>query len=170
MTAKMTTTDGRKEFTGRHMLACMLTFFGVIIAVNLWMAWLAGQSWTGLVVKNSYVESQKFNAKLADARAQSQRGWQSELSYADATVRFRLRTNSGHPVALDDLEITLGRPAHEQLDVQAQLVNVAEGSYILRRKLLPGVWAVRIEGGAGDRAFRRDDRLFVPAEPGKSND
>ena len=51
------------EFTGRHMLAIMLAFFGVIIAVNLVMATLASKSWTGLVVKNTYVASQQFNRK-----------------------------------------------------------------------------------------------------------
>ena len=52
-----------KEFTGRHMLAIMLAFFGTIIAVNLVMAIFASRSWTGLVVKNSYVASQEFNEK-----------------------------------------------------------------------------------------------------------
>ena len=50
--------DGTFRFTGFHMLACMIVFFGVIVAVNLTMATLASQSWTGLVVKNSYVASQ----------------------------------------------------------------------------------------------------------------
>ncbi|RVA10142.1 cytochrome oxidase, partial [Mesorhizobium sp. M7A.F.Ca.US.002.01.1.1] len=30
-----------REFTGRHMLAIILTFFGVVIAANLTMATLA---------------------------------------------------------------------------------------------------------------------------------
>ena len=56
--------DKQGEFTGRHMAIIMVAFFGVIIAVNLTMATLASRSWTGLVVKNSYVESQKFNSVL----------------------------------------------------------------------------------------------------------
>ena len=51
-------------FSGRHMLLTMLAFFGVIIGVNLTMAWFARSSWTGLVVENSYVASQEFNAKM----------------------------------------------------------------------------------------------------------
>jgi nitrogen fixation protein FixH len=41
----------QKEFTGRHMLLIMIAFFGVIIAVNITMAVVARQSWTGLVAK-----------------------------------------------------------------------------------------------------------------------
>ena len=62
------------EFTGRHMLAAMLAFFGVIIAVNITMAVFAQTSWTGFVVRNSYVASQEFNGKVAAARAQAALG------------------------------------------------------------------------------------------------
>lgn len=56
-------TQKSRAFTGRHMLATILTFFGVVIAVNLTMATLASTSWTGLVVENTYVASQQFNRK-----------------------------------------------------------------------------------------------------------
>lgn len=58
-------TDKPKEFTGRHMLAIMLAFFGVIIAVNGVMATFATRSWSGLVVENTYVASQQFNERAA---------------------------------------------------------------------------------------------------------
>jgi nitrogen fixation protein FixH len=57
------------EFTGKHMLATMVAFFGVIITVNLIMARFAVTTWSGLVVPNTYVASQQFNAKAAEARA-----------------------------------------------------------------------------------------------------
>ena len=56
----------RREFTGYHMVAVMTLFFGTIISVNLLMAWYANTSWSGLVVKNSYVASQEFNGKLEE--------------------------------------------------------------------------------------------------------
>ena len=60
-----------REFTGRHMLLIMLAFFGVIISVNIVIAVIANKSWTGLIVKNSYVASQEFNAKISDANKQT---------------------------------------------------------------------------------------------------
>ena len=50
-----------KELTGRHVLIITLAAFGVIIAVNLVMAFLAVGSFPGLEVKNSYVASQDFD-------------------------------------------------------------------------------------------------------------
>ena len=49
------------ELTGKHVAMIFCGFFGIIIAVNVSMAMLASSSWTGLVVSNSYVASQKFN-------------------------------------------------------------------------------------------------------------
>ena len=64
------TTDAKKPFTftGWHMLAIMLAFFGTIITVNFTMAYLATSSWSGLVVKNTYVASQQFNGKTEAIR------------------------------------------------------------------------------------------------------
>ncbi|MEO1102369.1 MAG: FixH family protein, partial [Pseudomonadota bacterium] len=43
-----------KRFTGWHMLAILVTFFGVVVTVNITMAVLAHTSWTGLLAKNGY--------------------------------------------------------------------------------------------------------------------
>ena len=42
-----------KAFTGRHMAAIMVAFFGVIIAVNFTMARFATATFGGRVVENS---------------------------------------------------------------------------------------------------------------------
>ncbi len=52
-----------KEFTGRHMWLLAVSFFGVIISVNIVMAVSAARTWTGLVVENSYVASQEFQGR-----------------------------------------------------------------------------------------------------------
>jgi len=42
-----------KPFTGRHMLAVLVGFFGVVIAVNFIMASYATSTFGGVVVENS---------------------------------------------------------------------------------------------------------------------
>ena len=63
------------EFTGRHMWLLALSFFGVIITVNVVMATLAIRSWTGLAVDNSYVASQEFEEKRLAHEKQRAAGW-----------------------------------------------------------------------------------------------
>lgn len=149
------------EFTGRHMLFVMIAFFGVIVAVNITMAVLAGQTWTGLVVKNSYVASQHFNEDLAVAKAIKARGWKSSLRYADGTLSFTLKDPDGAPVVVNNLAVNYGRPAFEQADQTARLQYESGGVYRTDVRLAPGVWALRISGGRGDKSYRRDSRITV---------
>ena len=66
----MTTRDaGSFTFTGWHMLGVIGLFFGTIISVNFYMAYQAVHSWSGLVVENTYVASQQFNAKVEQITA-----------------------------------------------------------------------------------------------------
>ena len=67
-----------KRFSGKHMAAILVAFFGVVIAVNVTMATLATRTFGGVVVENSYVASQKYNAWLDAARKQEQLGWTIE--------------------------------------------------------------------------------------------
>ena len=61
-----------REITGRHVLLGMVGAFGVIITVNVVMAWQAVSTFPGLEVKNSYVASQTFDA---ERKAQLALGW-----------------------------------------------------------------------------------------------
>ena len=94
----------RKVFTGRHMAAVMIAFFGVVIVVNLIMARFAITTYGGLVVDNSYVASQHYNEWLQRAEAQDRLGWaQSARLDADRYVCLDV-TKDGKP--LDGLTIT----------------------------------------------------------------
>jgi nitrogen fixation protein FixH len=146
----------------------MLAFFGVIIAVNVTMAVLAGRSWTGLVVKNSYVASQHFNEDLAEARRQAARGWTSKLAYGEQHFAFTLKDSNAQPVVLDDLKVSVGRPASEVQDQTVALRHVGDGRYRGDVALEPGIWMIRITGGAGEHAYRRDSRIEVPASAVKA--
>jgi nitrogen fixation protein FixH len=79
-----------REFTGRHMLISMIAFFGVIIAVNLFMTRMAIKSFGGRVVENSYVASQNFNRWLAAADRQVAMRWQGAMTL-DAKRRIVAR-------------------------------------------------------------------------------
>ena len=82
----MTTATSQKQFTGKHMLAILVAFFGVIIAVNLTMAFFANSTWSGLIVKNGYVASQSFGKDLERARTQDALGWTVTMKHAADSV------------------------------------------------------------------------------------
>lgn len=61
-----------KEIKGWHVLICFCLAFGVIVSVNLTLAYNAVRTFPGLEVKNSYVASQFFDENRA---AQMALGW-----------------------------------------------------------------------------------------------
>ena len=160
------TKNSEFRFTGWHMLACMIAFFGVIIVVNFTMASFASKSWTGLVVKNSYVASQKFNDELAVAEAQQARGWRSQVAYENGELVFQLFDKSGKAIDADKVVAWIGRPAFEQQDQRIQLAGTPTSGHAASMQLADGTWALKIEALADGHAYRRDLRLFVSAERG----
>jgi len=161
--------SSEKPFTGKHMLASMVCFFGVIVAVNLTLAALASGSWTGLVVKNSYVASQKFNAHLQAGREQAALGWHSNLTYEHGGLRFDIADKAGAAIAADAVTVAIGRPAMEADDRIVTLERRADGGYASDETLGAGQWELRATARIGDRVYIRETRIFVsPQQAGST--
>lgn len=142
---------------------CLAAFFGVIIAVNIFMATLASSSWTGLVVKNSYVASQKFNGKLQGAEEQKKRGWRSSIEFQHGEFKIRLFDKTGETISLSKAQLFVGRPAFEQQDQLVELVEQSNGSYLAKLPLGIGEWAIKITGDVDALSYRRDERMTIDA-------
>lgn len=139
-----------RQITGRHVLVYMVMFFGVIIAVNLTMAYLATGTWTGLVVENSYVASQTFNEELDRAEAQKALGWQHDFSLNGQQILFTLKDADGRLVPLDSVQMFAGHPAAEFGDRVIDLSKVVGGNYQASNDLPPGEWNIEIRAKAVD--------------------
>lgn len=157
MTARSTT--GR-EFTGRHLLMILVAFFGVVIGVNVTMAWLANSSWTGLVVRNSYVASQEFNRKAAAAEAQIARGWRFDLAVANGKVGFDFVTANGAPVTARSVKVTFKRPVTDREDVTVELALV-DGRWEASHPLADGAWIAVIDADVGETDLWRETVRFA---------
>ena len=77
-----------RKFTGRHAAAIFVGAFGIIITVNLSMAYNAVWTFPGLTVKNSYIASQSFDARRA---AQEALGWTAQAELDDGWLVLSLR-------------------------------------------------------------------------------
>lgn len=146
-----------RRFTGWHMLAAMVGFFGVVIAVNVTMARIAIGSFGGVVVENSYVASQEFNGWLDAAEAQEALGWQVETVWRE-DGRLALQV-SGAPEALSATATArhpLGRlPARELVFEQAPT-----GEYVSTEVLPQGRWTLRLSLASGADEWRREEDLL----------
>lgn len=127
-------------FTGLHMWILAVSFFGVIIAVNVGMATLAMRSWTGLVVGNSYIASQEFEEKRLAHEAQRKAGWKAELAYLSGTARLVIVDGARTPIDLGEVILKLNRPVGGHDDRVIDLERQSDGSYEAAVALPRGVW------------------------------
>jgi nitrogen fixation protein FixH len=155
-----------KEFTGRHMLLLTLSFFGVVIAVNVGMATLAMRSWTGLVVDNSYVASQEFEEKRLAHEAQRAAGWRPVLSYRRGAARLVIVDGAGNPIDLGSVSITLNRPVGGHDDKVLDLSRNADGSYEAAVDLPAGLWEATVTAAQTALGrFELRERIRAEAQP-----
>ena len=129
-----------RELTGRHVLLIVILAFGTIIAVNLTMLFAAAVTFPGLVVGNSYVASQGW-----DARAEAQRalGWSAEIHRVNEGLRIELTDRDDQPVTPDALNVSIGRPTMAGLDRTFEAT--ADGNaYFVPVELSAGRWLVEI--------------------------
>jgi nitrogen fixation protein FixH len=148
--------SGEFVLKGWHVLVILLSFFGVIIAMNILFITLAVQSFPGEDVKRSYVQGLEYN-KTLDARArQTALGWQAEARFIrDAgapalIVAFTDRT--GAPVRGLSIDAALRRPTTDRQDIALAFTEVDPGLYRTDIATLgAGAWKLRGQAqGAGE--------------------
>lgn len=160
MMSVKTKTSG--TFTGWHMLGIMLAFFGVIIAVNLVMAYNAVNSWSGLVVPNTYVASQEFNAKAATGKEQAALQWQAKPSYENGVFTYRLNDRDGNAVAATGATAEFKRPVGDAHDTVVELAVIDQGVLRAPVELGEGSWIMEVNTDAGlDNPYRHVLRIII---------
>ncbi|PWJ22457.1 FixH family protein [Jannaschia seohaensis] len=150
-------TPGKRPLTGGKVAAMFCGGFGIIIAVNLTLAFNAVSTFPGIETKNVYVVSQAFEA---DRAAQDALGWEVETTLNADTLRLAV-TDAEGPVQPRIVSATFGRATTVADDVvpefswdgTAWVAPIAAGR---------GNWNLRLEMEAADgTAFRRRIPLRV---------
>jgi nitrogen fixation protein FixH len=144
-----------RVFTGWHMATILVSFFLVVIVVNVYMARAAIGTFGGTVVDNSYVAGQQFDDWEKAARAQQQLGWSVNgkngpdrhiiVSAKDATgaaTGFAATAIAHHP---------LGQLPKQTLS----FVAGKDGQLESKQALPAGRWQVRLTVTRGGQTFRQ---------------
>lgn len=145
-----------RPLTGRHVLIIAVTGFAIVIAANMAMLFAATGSFPGLVVGNSYVASQKWNA---EAEAQNALGWKASIDYAGGTLSVGLTDREGKPIT-SPLIAEVGRPSSDRSDREYLLVE--QGSvHAAPVAFEPGIWRIVVKTREGP-AYHVETRLVIP--------
>lgn len=148
----------RGTLSGRKVLAIAVSFFGVVIVVNVVMASRAIGTFPGLEVQNSYVASQTFDK---DRAAQEKLGWVVEPTYDNGVLSLVIRDGQGLPARVKELHALVGRTTMAA-DDKVPAFDFKGGIFSAPVVLEPGAWLIHLEATSADGTpFRQRLDLFV---------
>jgi nitrogen fixation protein FixH len=152
-------TPAREPFclTGKHVLAFFIAFFGVVFVVNFYMAHLATSTFSGEVVENSYVASQRFNRWLDEAAREKALGWQIRTTRrGDGRVVVAVAgPRPGEAV----LNATARRPLGAGIDQPLRFAAEPGVGFVSSEALPAGRWLLRLEVKAAGRQWHGEQAI-----------
>lgn len=147
-----------KPLTGFKVLMIAVSAFGIIIAVNLTMAFKAVQTFPGIEVRNSFQASQEFDAARD---AQLALGWDVGARYGDGVLEIEITGPDGGPAEVAEMVALVGWATSTRDDRTPSFTRNG-AVYATPIDLTDGNWNIRLQARAADgTAFRQRIPLYV---------
>jgi nitrogen fixation protein FixH len=140
---------------------------GVTLIANGLLAWIADDTFSGLVTGRFRDLGLDYNRALEGRAAQERLGWRAEIAFepraVGGTIEVRLRTREGDPVDGADAEMLIRRPVEDGFDRRIGLVAEGDGRFTARVALpKSGQWALHLLVRRGDDVFQHQTRIMAP--------
>jgi nitrogen fixation protein FixH len=166
MTARNWFADGVQ---GRHVLAGLVAFFGVMLLANAIFVYFAVATFSGGDTSKPYQRGLAYNQTIQADAIQAERGWQTEIGYQAGRFTLQVMDRTDAPVTRLQVSAEFARPATDKDDRRVILREVADGRYESALQLPQGLWVVSIasrrEGDPQESAYRLKRRLYVAGMP-----
>jgi nitrogen fixation protein FixH len=147
-----------RELTGKHVLAMLVVFFGIIISVSIVFTTLAVKSFRGEDIKQSYRQGVDYNQTLATRAAQNELGWQAATNVIGAANDRALiiQINGPSDQSLHELDVTgrLRHPVDSTLDHPLEFTSLENGRARADLSGLYGQWTVQAIASNGEDALQ----------------
>jgi nitrogen fixation protein FixH len=161
--------DRRKtrEITGKHVLLCLVAFFGVVFAVNAIMVKAATSTFGGVETSSSYKAGLMFEQDVARAGQQEALHWKvggklSRDKAGEAVLDISTRDAREMPLTGLTAHARLAHPADERLDHLIALNADGAGQFHGAVEAQPGQWELIIDLYRGEtRVFRSRSRVTL---------
>jgi nitrogen fixation protein FixH len=152
------------QITGWHVLAMIVGFFLVVVAVDTGFMVMAYRTFPGEVSRTPFEDGVTYNRKLAQMAAQAKLGWTVTAGVTPTgEVLVEARDRDGKPVRGLTGVGKLGRPATEAGRITPRFAETMPGDYLARPGRLMGAWdlTVTLSDKAG-HSFEAERRLTWP--------
>lgn len=156
-----------RELTGKHVLFCLLGFFGIVVGVNAVMVKAATSTFGGVETTSSYKAGLLFEQDVARAERQDELHWQvagkiGREKGGAAVLDISARDAAGAPITGLSAQARLAHPVDERLDHVVALDRVGAGLFHGRAVAQPGQWELVVDlYRDGARVFRSRSRVTL---------
>jgi nitrogen fixation protein FixH len=164
----MTTSSSARPITGRFVLIAVVSFFAVVISVNMVMMRLAIATLPGTEVDSAYSASLAYQKEIEAAHRQNQRDWKVGAHIerqVDGTARLSVdaKAQDGAPLAGLSVFGRLERPTDRRADQAFEMAESGGGSYRgAAQGVAAGQWDLVIEADRdGQRLFLSRNRVVL---------
>jgi nitrogen fixation protein FixH len=165
MTASASTA---RPLTGRFVFIAVVSFFAVVIGVNVVMMRLAVTTLPGTEVDSAYSAGLAYQREILAARQQNARDWKVDAHVERkpdgfAAINIRAQDRRGAPLAGLAVFARLERPTDWRADQAFEIAGGGGGSYRgTAQSVAPGQWDLVIEADAdGKRMFLSRNRIVL---------
>lgn len=161
----LTAAEPRAGFrlNGWHVLAAVVGFFAVVIAVDTSFAVMALKTFPGEVSVTPYEDGLLYNRHIAQLEAQQRLGWRAAAAAEPGQVVLTFVDRDRKP--LTGLAITgkLERPATETGRITLRFEEAGPGRYVASAGRLAGAWDLTADAkGPTGGSFIAERRLTWP--------
>jgi nitrogen fixation protein FixH len=150
------------------VLIWVVSFFAVVIGVNMLMMRFAIETLSGTEVDSAYSASLAYEKEIGAARDQDNRNWKVDAHVergADGLTMVRVEARDAKGAPLTGLKFSgrLERPTNKRVDRPFTLAEAGIGIYRGNAPdVLPGQWDLVLEGDArGARMFLSKNRVIL---------
>ena len=152
-----------RGLTGWHFLAIIVSFFAVVITVDVIFAVRAYQTFPGEVSVTPYEDGIAYNRTLAQLATQENYGWRAAAGAEPGRILVEFRDARGGPVRGLAFTTKLEHPATETGQLTPKFHETAPGSYEAEMPGVHGAWDLSLvaTNAAGQR-FEAERRLTWP--------
>jgi nitrogen fixation protein FixH len=156
--------EGGQPLTGRHVLAGILGFFGVIFAVNGIFLYHALSTHNGAERVGAYERGLRYNDTLAEERAQVALGWSHRMTANASRIDLHMTGQAGNPVRGLEIDGRVGRPAASRFDRAVTFTETAPGHYTARVDLAEGGWIATLSARRPGQTYSLKERVWLPPQ------
>jgi nitrogen fixation protein FixH len=163
-----TPSSAARPITGRFVLIAVVSFFAVVISVNMVMMRLAIATLPGTEVDSAYSASLAYQKEIQAAHLQNRRDWKVDAHIErqpDGTARLSLdaKAQDGAPLAGLSVFGRLERPTDRRADQVFEMAESGGGSYRgTAQGVAAGQWELVIEADRdGQRLFLSRNRVVL---------